>query len=182
MCANPSSYLESEAPELTFADLIQSQPDADSTQIKNEHSVDPIESSLHDPTPGEQPSSFAITYEIAENRSKRGRPKLIDSQGYTYNQQTTRGLVTDWQCSTGPKSTHVEPQWHSMATRISQPEYHWSWPHQTVETCHEKSTFPVQRASWQSCHGLTTGSSNGKRIYVFHRREAWPWKETTSFL
>lgn len=102
MCANPSSYLESEAPELTFADPIQSQPDADSTQIENEYSVDPIESSLHDPTPGEQPSSFAITYKIAENCSKRGRPKLIDSQGYTYNLQTTQGLVTDWQCSTGP--------------------------------------------------------------------------------
>ena len=92
---DPSSYLESE-PELTFAD-----PDAESTRI--EYSVDPEESSLHDPTPAEQSSSFAATYEIVENCSKRGRPKLIDSQGYTYNLQRQRGLVTDWQCSIRPK-------------------------------------------------------------------------------
>ena len=38
-----------------------------------------------------------------ENSSKRGRLKLIDSQGYSYTLQRRRGFVTDWQCSIRPK-------------------------------------------------------------------------------
>ena len=41
--------------------------------------------------------------EIVENSSKRGRPKLIESQGYSYTLQRRRGLVTEWQCSIRPK-------------------------------------------------------------------------------
>ena len=48
-------------------------------------------------------SFFAVTYEIVENSSKRGRPKLIDSQGYSYTLQRRRVLVNDWQCSIRPK-------------------------------------------------------------------------------
>ena len=44
-----------------------------------------------------------VTYEIVEQCSKRGRPKLIDTQGYTYNQHRQRGIVTDWQCTVRPK-------------------------------------------------------------------------------
>ena len=58
---------------------------------------------LHDPSPAETSSSFAVTHEIVEKSSKRGRPKLIDSQGYSYILQRRRGLVTDWQCSIRPK-------------------------------------------------------------------------------
>ena len=111
--ADPSSYLESGALELTFIDPEESHPDAESTRIENpeesqpyvesQYSTDHEESSLHDPTPAETSSSFAVTYEIVENSSKRGRPKLIDSQGYSYTLQRRRGLVTDWQCSFRPK-------------------------------------------------------------------------------
>ncbi|PFX12601.1 hypothetical protein AWC38_SpisGene23408 [Stylophora pistillata] len=107
--ADPSTYLESGAPELTFVDPEESQPDSESTRIdspeesqpdaENQYSTDHEESSLHDPTPAETSSSFAVTYEIVESSSKRGRPKLIDSQGYSYTLQRRRGLVTDWQCS-----------------------------------------------------------------------------------
>ena len=76
----------------------ESQPD-----VENQYSTDHEESSLHDPTPAETMSSFAVTYEIVENTSKRGRRKLKDSQGYSYTLQERRGLVTDWKCSIRPK-------------------------------------------------------------------------------
>ena len=63
--ADPSSYLESQALEPSFVE-----PDAESTRIDYE------ESSLHDPTPAETTSTFAVTYQIVENSSKRGQPKL----------------------------------------------------------------------------------------------------------
>ena len=110
---DPSSYLESGALELTFIDPEVSHPDAESTRIENpeesqpdvenQYSTDHEESSLPDPTPAETLSSFAVTYEIVENSSKRGQPKMIDSQGYSYTLQKRRGLVTDWQCSIRPK-------------------------------------------------------------------------------
>ena len=56
--ADPSSYLYSGAPELTFVDPEESHPDAESTQIENpeesqpdvenQYSTDHEESSLHD--------------------------------------------------------------------------------------------------------------------------------------
>ena len=88
--ADPSSHLEWEAPELTF---VESQPGAESTRIENpeksqpdagnQYSTDHEKSSLHDPTPAETSSTFAVKYEVVDNSSKRGRPKLIDSQGYS---------------------------------------------------------------------------------------------------
>ena len=72
--ADPSSYLESEAPELSFVDPEESQPDAESTRIEDHE-----ESSLHQPTPAETSSTFAVRYEIMENGSKRGQLKLFDS-------------------------------------------------------------------------------------------------------
>ena len=99
--------------ELTFIAPEESHPDVESTRIENPKESQPDvenqystyheESSPHDPTPAETLSSFAVTYEIVENTSKRGRPKLKDSQGYSYTLQGRRGLVTDWQCSISPK-------------------------------------------------------------------------------
>lgn len=57
------------------------------------------EFSLDDPSIHEQSSSFALTYEIVEQSTKRGRQKLIDSRGYTYHVQRRRGVTTDWQCT-----------------------------------------------------------------------------------
>ena len=85
-------------------------PDVESNRIENMSHAEPDpwlpnteESSLHDPTPAEQSSSFVVTYEIVMQSSKRGRPKLIDNQGYCYSIQRQRGIVTDWQCSVRPK-------------------------------------------------------------------------------
>ena len=85
-------------------------PDAESTRIEDMSHAEPHpslpsteESSLQDPTPAEQSSSFAVRYEIVTQSSKRGRPKLIDNQGYCYSIQRQKGVVTDWQCSVRPK-------------------------------------------------------------------------------
>ena len=76
--------------------------DAESTRLEDMSHAEPDpllpsteESSLQDPTPAEQSSSFAIRYEIVQQSSKRGRPKLIDNQGYCYSIQRQRGDVTD---------------------------------------------------------------------------------------
>ena len=85
-------------------------PDTKSTRVEDMFHAKPDtwlpsteESSLQDPTPAEQSSSFAVTYEIVKQSSKRGRPKLINNQGYCYSIQRQRGVVTDWQCSVRPK-------------------------------------------------------------------------------
>ena len=47
--------------------------------------------------------SFRLEFEIVKDSTKRGRPKLIDNRGYTYNVQRRRGENTDWQCTVRPK-------------------------------------------------------------------------------
>jgi len=104
--ADPSSYLESEAPEISFVDPEESHPDAENTRIKepeefqpdaeNQYSTDHEESALHDPTPADTSSTFDLRYEIVENSSKRAQLKLFDSQGYSYTLQRRQGIVTDW--------------------------------------------------------------------------------------
>ena len=121
VCLNAESYSDSWA-DVT-ADSLPG-PDAESTRVENgpEDSftsvADPSETSLHasvtveetaesahsaessleDPTPVELSSHFEVTYEVVEQSSKRGRPKLIDSHGYSYNMHRQRGAVIDWQC------------------------------------------------------------------------------------
>ena len=143
--ADPSNYLESGAPELTFVDPEESQPDVESARIENpeesqpdsestrienpeesqpdvenQYSTDHEESSFHDPTPTETSSSFALTYDIMESSSKRGRPELIDRQGYSYTLQRRWGLVNDWQCSIRPK---VNPYRATVRQRGDQFQY-----------------------------------------------------------
>ena len=65
------------------------------------------ESSLEDPAIAsnsiENQSSFELTYQLVEEATKRGKVKLIDSQGYNYNVKRRRGNATDWQCTVRPK-------------------------------------------------------------------------------
>ena len=100
--------------DMSHAEPDPSLPDAESTRLEDMSHAEPDpslpstkESSLQDPTPAEQSSSFAIRYEIVQQSSKRGRPKLIDNQGYCYSIQRQRGDVTDWQCSVPPISVHI---------------------------------------------------------------------------
>lgn len=46
---------------------------------------------------------FPVTYKIVEQGSKRGKVKLIDSNGYTHNIKSRGVNVVYWQCSVRPK-------------------------------------------------------------------------------
>ena len=62
------------------------------------------ESSLMEPlAPDSRPATFQIEFEIVEDSTKRGRNKLVDSRGYTYNVKRRRGGHIDWQCTVRPK-------------------------------------------------------------------------------
>ena len=50
-----------------------------------------------------RPATFQIEFEIVEDSTKRGRNKLVDSRGYTYNVKRRRGGNIDWQCTVRPK-------------------------------------------------------------------------------
>ena len=62
------------------------------------------ESSLEEPSVQEQSIDFAQTYEIVKHSTKRGKQKLIDNTGYTYNIQRRWGETTDWQCTVHGKA------------------------------------------------------------------------------
>ena len=60
------------------------------------------ESSIADPPPhAEMTRQAPVTYQIASNI--KGKRKLIDSDGYSYNVKRQRGEATDWQCIVRPK-------------------------------------------------------------------------------
>ena len=62
------------------------------------------ESSIAEPPPAdEELSSFSLEFEIVEDSTKRGRNKLVDNRGFTYNVKRRRGDKTDWQCTVRPK-------------------------------------------------------------------------------
>ena len=44
-----------------------------------------------------------VTYQLVEQRTKRGKARLVDSLGFTYNLQFRRSYVTYWQCTIRPK-------------------------------------------------------------------------------
>lgn len=81
---------------------------SDVTTSNTEHSATDrrfsLESSLQDPDiQDDSATGFAVTYQIVEQCTKRGRHKLIDNRGYSFNVQRRRGAVTDWQCTVRPK-------------------------------------------------------------------------------
>lgn len=43
--------------------------------------------------------SFTLTFQQVECGTKRGKTKLIDSKGYTYNMKRTSEYRTEWQCT-----------------------------------------------------------------------------------
>ena len=94
--------------------LSKSTPVAESTPVDFAESMstlyetlaDPAvdESSILDTLPAavENESSFAITFQILEDSTTKGRPKLIDSRGYCYNTKRRRANAMDWQCTFRP--------------------------------------------------------------------------------
>lgn len=77
-----------------------------------EHATCPmeLETSLEDPPLMQDFDSEAqatppvlVSFQLFEEGTKRGRSKLIDSLGYTYNIKLRRPNVTYWQCTVRPK-------------------------------------------------------------------------------
>jgi hypothetical protein len=62
------------------------------------------ESSIEEPHARDvEPTHHDVTYTVVDGATKRGKTRLIDSQGYTYNVKRRRVNATDWQCSVRPK-------------------------------------------------------------------------------
>lgn len=64
-----------------------------------------LESSIEDPAIRDtdlQPEC-EVKFQLIEEGTNRGRVKLIDSLGYTYNIKMRRPNVTYWQCTVRPK-------------------------------------------------------------------------------
>ena len=62
------------------------------------------ESSLNDPTPHIEPGQVRLTYTLVPGGTKRGKAKLVDSLGYTYNIfRKTSEYSQDWQCTVRSK-------------------------------------------------------------------------------
>ena len=63
------------------------------------------ESSIADPPAAESPvhQSFAVTFEVINDCTTKGKPKLIDSRGYSYGIKRRRTNATDWVCTRRPK-------------------------------------------------------------------------------
>ena len=73
-------------------------------------SVEPAieESSIEGPLPVSVESVHQpLTFEIMEGGSERGKRKLIDSCGYSYNVRRQRINATDWQCAVRPMVRNV---------------------------------------------------------------------------
>ena len=61
------------------------------------------ESTIEDPTPNPvEPVDQPVTFHIVEGASERGKQKLMDSWGYSYNVKRQRVNATDWQCTVRP--------------------------------------------------------------------------------
>ena len=49
-----------------------------------------------------------VTYQLVQQGTKRGKARLVDSLGFTYNLQYRRSYATYWQCTVRPKKIHAE--------------------------------------------------------------------------
>ncbi|MPC35670.1 hypothetical protein E2C01_029100 [Portunus trituberculatus] len=101
-----------------------------------------LESSIEDPSiqDTEPQAEGEVAFQIIEKGTKRGKDKLIDNLGYTYNKKMQRSHVTYWQCTVHPKHNpcqivitqrngdfvknklihnHLSPIGSAIATRVS---------------------------------------------------------------
>ena len=61
------------------------------------------ESTIDDPTPNPvEAETKPLTFQFLEGGSERGKRKLIDNRGYSYNVKRQRVNATDWQCTVRP--------------------------------------------------------------------------------
>lgn len=88
------------------ADLFDESADRPNQPELHEQSEDvSMEESLEEPAILEQPETQCpAQFKLVEDSTKRGRVKLVDSRGYTFNVKRRRVTATDWQCTSRPAS------------------------------------------------------------------------------
>lgn len=74
----PNSVLES-VPDAVTADASDSEPAPDSAVLDKSSILDPLA------TAEEPDTSNAVTFQLLHDSTSKGRPKLVDSRGYSYN-------------------------------------------------------------------------------------------------
>ena len=85
--------------------LPSSDSDLTESTVCNEPPAQPAldESTIDDPTPNPvEAETERLTFQFLEGGSKRGKRKLIDNRGYSYNVKRQRVNATDWQCMVQP--------------------------------------------------------------------------------
>ena len=61
------------------------------------------EATIEEPMPHPvEPVNQPLTFHIVEGASERGKRKLLDSWGYSYNVKRQHVNATDWQCTVRP--------------------------------------------------------------------------------
>ena len=65
------------------------------------------ESSISEQTPEPSTGPFPLTFKIIKDCSSKGKPKLIDSRGYSYGVKRRRVNATDWMCTRRPKVNKI---------------------------------------------------------------------------
>ena len=79
---------------------------SEAIESEEEHLCSEEEQSIEEPSIMDctiDESQPVINFEIIEDSSKRGKSKLTDSRGYTYNVKRKHVNSTDWQCTIRPK-------------------------------------------------------------------------------
>ena len=68
------------------------------------------ESSINEPEPcpPAEPANQPLTFNVVDGATEKGKRKLIDSWGFSYNIKRQRITATDWQCSVRPKVSFKE--------------------------------------------------------------------------
>ena len=107
--STPILFSESNLPFDPEADSVadpafdeSSKADPSAFELASDHDVDPVadpdldEPSIADPPAAESPvqQSFSVTFEVINDCTSKGKPKLIDSRGYSYG--ITPSSQRDW--------------------------------------------------------------------------------------
>ena len=90
----------------TVAESVTTEPETSVSDPPVEPTID--ESAIEGPTP--QPvvtENQPLTFKIVEGASERGKRKLIDSWGFSYNVKRQRLTATDWQCTVRPQVSYL---------------------------------------------------------------------------
>jgi len=102
---NPRAYHSDSLQSTIYDPPTQSTTDTAEDKPSHQPILDPArdESSIGEPAPETSTVPFAVTFNIIEDSTSKGKPKLIDNRGYSYGIKRRRVNATDWVCTRRPK-------------------------------------------------------------------------------